>query len=89
MLVLPLPGRTRPYVAAPFLGILATVPVQVASDPLGLASAQTAVVALIVAGLLGAVFGTRYAGETAAAASLSASLAAGGAVIVLMVAGSL
>jgi hypothetical protein len=39
--------------------------------------------------VVGAVFGTRYAGETVAAASLTASLAAGGAVIVLIVAGSL
>jgi hypothetical protein len=84
-----LPGRDRPYVAAPFLGILATLPVQFAGDLLGLAAAQTAVVALIVAGLLGATFGTRYAGETVSAASLTASLAAGGAVIVFIVAGSL
>jgi hypothetical protein len=86
---LPLPGRNRPYVAAPFLGIAATLIVQFASGTLGLAAAQTAVVALIVAGVLGAAFGTRYAGETAAVASLTASLAAGGAIIVLIVAGSL
>ena len=89
MRALPLPGRHRPYVAAPFLGILATILVQLASGPLGLASAQTVVIALIVAGALGGVFGTRYAGETVSAASLTASLAAGGAVIVLIVAGSL
>jgi hypothetical protein len=86
---LPVPGPDRPYVAAPFLGIVATILVQLASVPLGLAAAQTVLVALIVAGLVGAVFGTRYAGETVAAASLTASLAAGGAVIVLIVAGSL
>ncbi|WP_152042927.1 hypothetical protein [Salinigranum salinum] len=86
---LPVPGPDRPYVAAPFLGILATILVQFASGPVGLTSAQTVVVALITAGLLGAIFGTRYAGETAAAASLAASLATGGAVIVLIVAGSL
>jgi hypothetical protein len=86
---LPLPGRDRPYVAAPFLGILVTVPVQLASDGLELAAAQTVVVALIAAGLIGAAFGTRYAGTTASASALTASLAAGGAVIVLIVAGSL
>jgi hypothetical protein len=86
---LALPGRSRPYVTAPFLGIVATLAVQFVSPFLTLAAAQTAVVALIAAGALGAVFGTRYAGETAAAASLTASLAAGGAVIVLIVAGSL
>jgi hypothetical protein len=85
----PLPGRDRPYVAAPFLGILAAILVQLGGGPLGLMAAQTAVVALIVAGVFGAAFGSRYAGETAAAASLTASLAAGGAVIVLIVAGSL
>ncbi|WP_372910365.1 hypothetical protein [Salinigranum sp.] len=83
------PGRDRPYVAAPFLGILVTLPVQLLGDALGLVSAQTVLVALIVAGVIGAAFGTRYAGATAAAASLTASLAAGGAVIVLIVAGSL
>jgi hypothetical protein len=82
------PGR-RPYVVAPFLGIAATPPVQVAGGALGLVSAQTALVALIVAGLLGAVFGARYTDADAAGASLAASLAAGGAVIVLIVAGSL
>jgi hypothetical protein len=89
MTALSVPGRDRPYVAAPFLGILVTLPVQLLSDTLGLVSAQTVLVALIVAGLVGAAFGTRYAGETVAAASLTASLAAGGAVIVLIVAGSL
>jgi hypothetical protein len=89
MTALSVPGRDRPYVAAPFLGILVTLPVQLLSDTLGLVSAQTVLVALIVAGVVGAVFGTRYAGETVAAASLTASLAAGGAVIVLIVAGSL
>ncbi|WP_136592319.1 hypothetical protein [Salinigranum halophilum] len=84
-----LPGRDRPYVAAPFLGILVTLPVQLLSGLLGLVPAQTVLVALIAAGLVGAGFGTRYAGETVTAASLSASLAAGGAVIVLIVAGSL
>jgi hypothetical protein len=85
----PLPGRDRPYVAAPFLGIAATLPVQLVGELLGLADTQTAVVALIVAGLAGAAFGTRYANRTAAAASLVASLAAGGAVLVLIVAGTL
>ena len=89
MASLSVPARDRPYVAAPFLGILVTLPVQLVSGALGLVSAQTVLVALIAAGLVGAVFGTRYAGETVAAASLTASLAAGGAVIVLIVAGSL
>ena len=89
MASLPLPGPDRPYVAAPFLGILVTLLVQLASGTLGLAAAQTAVIALMAAGFVGGVFGTRYAGETVAAASLTASLAAGGAVIVLMVAGTL
>jgi hypothetical protein len=89
MTALSLPGRDRPYVAAPFLGILVTVPVQLLSGPLGLVPAQTVVVALIAAGLVGGVFGTRYADNTPTAASLTASLAAGGAVIVLIVAGSL
>jgi hypothetical protein len=86
---LPLPGRNRPYIAAPFLGIVATVAVQFGSPLFGFVPAQTALVALIVAGALGGLFGTRYAGETVAAASLTASLAAGGAVLVLMVAGTL
>ena len=89
MTPLSLPGRDRPYVAAPFLGILVTLPVQLLGSVLGLTAAQTVVVALIVTGLVGAVFGTRYAGSTVSAASLTASLAAGGAVIVLIVAGSL
>ena len=85
---LPLPGRRRPYVAAPFLGIAATLAVQFGSTFFDVVPAQTAVVALIAAGVVGGAFGTRYAGETVAAASLTASLAAGGAVIVLMVAGT-
>jgi hypothetical protein len=89
MTVLSVPGRDRPYVAAPFLGILVTIPVQLLSGVVGLVPAQTVLVALIAAGLVGAAFGTRYAGETVSAASLAASLAAGGAVIVLIVAGSL
>jgi hypothetical protein len=89
MASLSLPGPDRPYVAAPFLGILVTLPVQLVSGALGLAAAQTVVVALIAAGLVGAAFGTRYADVTVSAASLSASLAAGGAVIVLMIAGTL
>jgi hypothetical protein len=89
MTSLSLPGRDRPYVAAPFLGILVTLPVQLLGSALGLAAAQTVVIALIVAGLAGATFGTRYAGATVSASSLTASLAAGGAVIVLIVAGSL
>lgn len=89
MTLLSFPGRDRPYVTAPFLGILVTLPVQFLSGTLGFVPAQTALVALIAAGVVGAVFGTRYAGETVSAASLTASLAAGGAVIVLIVAGSL
>lgn len=89
MTSLSLPGRDRPYVAAPFLGILVTLPVQFFGSSAGLASTQTALVALIAAGLVGATFGTHYADNTPAAASLTASLAAGGAVIVLIVAGSL
>lgn len=89
MTSLPLPGRRRPYIAAPFLGILATLAVQATAGWLGLVSAQTAVLALIAAGVLGATFGVRYAGETVSAVSLMASLATGGAVMVLIVAGSL
>ena len=85
---LPVPGRNRPYIAAPFLGIVATLVVQLGSPLFGFVPAQTALVALILAGVLGGVFGTWYAGDTVAAASLTASLAAGGAVIVLIVAGS-
>ena len=88
-LPLPLPGRHRPYVTAPFLGIVVTVLVQFGTEAAGLLSAQTALVALIASGLVGGVFGTVYGDESVSAASLTASLAVGGAVIVLIIGGSL
>lgn len=89
MALLSLLGPQRPYVTAPFLGIGVTVLVQFGAEAAGLLSAQTAMVALILSGLVGGVFGTWYGGESVSAASLTASLAVGGAVIVLIIAGSL